>query len=82
MNERPVPVPYAPLAAVQKPFRAGSLIGTNPPKRWVSAGILLAYFQKDVLFSPPGNPWDSTWTHGIQGLTCGLHGLVIKINKL
>ena len=35
-----------------------------------------------VLFSPPGNPSDSTWTHGIHGLSCGLHGLVIKINKL
>ena len=34
-----------------------------------------------VLFSPPGNPWDSTWTHGIQGLTCGVHELIIKVIK-
>jgi len=38
--------------------------------------------EKRVLFSPPDDPWDSTRTHGIHGLSCGLHGLVIKINKL
>ena len=35
-----------------------------------------------VLLSPLDNPSDSTRTQGFQGLTCGLHGLHIKIYKL
>ena len=31
-----------------------------------------------VLLSPPGNPCGVHGIHGIQGLTCGLHGLCIK----
>jgi hypothetical protein len=31
-----------------------------------------------VLLSPPGNPCGLHGIHGIQGLTCGLHGLCIK----